>query len=231
MNREELLNDLYARIEERGTMTKEDGKTINELKLQEFDIPDGVTEIEDEAFKDCRGWIGRVTIPDSVIKIGKRAFIGCADLGSITIPDSVRSVGEEAFAACRGMESAVIGKGIDTIASKMFAFCFALKNVTIPDSVKRIENAAFIICPSLDELTIPASVKFIGKDAFTQMDSYISTIRFEGKTLEQVQSMVNYPWGAYEPERTIVAGNSPRNERSLEESLISKWRKLYLKSI
>ncbi len=41
-----------------------------------------VTEIADEAFKDCK-WLKSVTIPATVVKIGKGAFSGCSGLTEI----------------------------------------------------------------------------------------------------------------------------------------------------
>lgn len=41
-----------------------------------------VTEISDEAFKDCK-WLKSVTIPSTVAKIGKGAFNGCSGLTEI----------------------------------------------------------------------------------------------------------------------------------------------------
>lgn len=54
-------------------------------------IHDGVTNIPDNAFRDCYS-LTSVTIPDSVTSIGDSAFRGCSGLTSITIPDGVTSI-------------------------------------------------------------------------------------------------------------------------------------------
>lgn len=41
-----------------------------------------------------------VIIPDSVKKIGDRAFYLCSSLTTVTIPDSVTTIGYEAFSGC-----------------------------------------------------------------------------------------------------------------------------------
>ena len=51
-------------------------------------IPEGTTEIEDNAFEDCSS-LTSVTIPNSVTKIGEEAFNDCSSLTSVTIPNSV----------------------------------------------------------------------------------------------------------------------------------------------
>ena len=58
-------------------------------------IKDGVTNIGDYAFWNCRP-LSSVEIPNSVTSIGEYAFYGCSGLTSITIPNSVTSI--EAFA-------------------------------------------------------------------------------------------------------------------------------------
>lgn len=49
--------------------------------------------------------IGELIIPDTykflpVTSIGKKAFLGCADLTSISIPDSVKNIGKDVFYGC-----------------------------------------------------------------------------------------------------------------------------------
>ncbi len=68
------------------------------------DIPDSVTRIGDRAFYGCTG-LTTITIPNSVTSIGVSAFWGCTGLTSITIPDSVTSIGASAFADCTGLAS------------------------------------------------------------------------------------------------------------------------------
>lgn len=63
-------------------------------------IPDGVTAIDGGLFSD---YITSVTIPNSVISISERAFVGCDNLQSITIPGSVTSIGDEAFEFCSAL--------------------------------------------------------------------------------------------------------------------------------
>lgn len=58
-----------------------------------------------------------------------------------------------------------------SIGSDVFWNCSALSTVTIPSSVTRIDENAFYNCSSLTDVT------------------------FNGKTLEEIQAMSNYPWG------------------------------------
>ena len=90
-----------------------------------YTIPDSVTRIGGDAFRDCTG-LTSITIPNSVTSIGGSAFFGCTGLTSITIPDSVTSIGSYTF------------------------FCSGLTSITIPDSVISIGNRAFFGCTVKD---------------------------------------------------------------------------------
>ena len=46
----------------------------------------------------------------------------------------------------------------------------------------------------MTDIEIPSSVLSIGSNAFSGCHS-LSSVTFDGKTLEQVQAMANYPWG------------------------------------
>ena len=59
-------------------------------------------KIPDWAFNHCIGLIS-VTIPESVVEIGKCSFWECTGLSSVIIPDSVTEIGADAFFNCTGI--------------------------------------------------------------------------------------------------------------------------------
>jgi len=140
--------------------------TNNDLKNGEFILPDTVTHIGDDAFRDCTG-LTQVTIPDSVEHIGNSAFRGCERLTQVTIPNSVKHIGGNAFRDCE-----------------------SLTQVTIPDSVEHIGDNAFGACERLTQVTIPNSVKHIGNDPFANCRN-LQVIAIEDKNMSEYLRLVN----------------------------------------
>ena len=68
-------------------------------ELTSYVIPNSVTRIGDRAFALCSS-LAEVVIPNSVTRIGDYAFCGCRSLSNIVIPASVDSIGSDAFAGC-----------------------------------------------------------------------------------------------------------------------------------
>ena len=92
-------------------------------------IPDGVTAIAGNAFKDCE--ITSIVIPDSVTSIGERAFFECCSLGSVILPDTVTSIGNYAFYGCTSLKSVKMPSHLENIGFRLFQFCDALEEVHI----------------------------------------------------------------------------------------------------
>ncbi len=156
-----------------------------------FVIPKGIKTIANSAFMGCGG-LTQITIPDTVITIGPKAF-SCCNLTTITLPNSVTTIGNNAFYPCfkitapvynkhvfaclpKGYEgSFIIPDGIKVIGSHAFTGCAQLTAITLPDSVTTIGTEAFHACFSLTDVTIPRGVIHIGGGAFAYC-KYLSEI-------------------------------------------------------
>lgn len=137
---------------------------LKEVKTSKssFVIPDGVTTIDEFAFKDCKN-LTEVTIPDSVTTIRRYAFAYDAvyglNLRYVTMGNGVKQIGERAF------------------------YRAALVEITIPDGVTRIENSTFSGCRSLTSVTIGKGVTSIGSGAFYEC-SNLKTVNYDGTQQE-----------------------------------------------
>ena len=97
-----------------------------------------VVEIGGSAFHVSRGLITSVVIPNTVTKIGDRAFFMQQNLTSVTLPTSLVEIELNAFQDCTALTSISLPASIRTIGVGVFRNCTALTTVTIPTSVTRI---------------------------------------------------------------------------------------------
>ena len=139
-------------------------------KLEKVNIPNTVTLIYDNAFKDCIS-LTSVNIPNSVTRMTWCAFYGCTGLTSVTIPNSLTEIGYGAFAHCTGLTSVTIPNSVTKISAVAFKGCTGLTSVTIPNSVTIIWVCAFYGCTGLTSVTIPNSVTEIRAEAFSSCNS------------------------------------------------------------
>ena len=82
-------------------------------------IPDGVTEIGDWAFLNCRT-LTEVTIPEGIVKIGANAFLDCKKLKTARIPNSVMIIGIKAFCGCDSLSSLSVPGGLKAVGMRAF---------------------------------------------------------------------------------------------------------------
>lgn len=154
-------------------------------KRSVLDIPEGVTQIADNCFKN-RTSITSVNMPESLISIGQSAFEGCSNLRSVNFNDALESIGAYAFRYCSRLVSAVFGSKLETIGSQCFYNCYSLCSVLLPEIIESIAYSAFEGCTSLESVVIPDSVTRIVSSAFSGCTSLASVTL--SKSLESMGS-------------------------------------------
>lgn len=114
------------------------GRINNLLKVGTVEIAYDLTEIPDNAFKDCANLRSVYSIGYSrVTSIGASAFAGVSSLSGITLPSVLQSIGDGAFSGCSAL-SRVEMKGVTPptfTGNSIFDGC---KFVTDPDNAKGI---------------------------------------------------------------------------------------------
>lgn len=152
--------------------------------LTSFDIPAGVTEINQGAFCGCSS-ITSLTIPAGVTEINAGAFSDMSSLESVTFGEdsTLETIGYGAFGNCTSLNSISIPAGVTTIDKYAFYACPALSSIEIPDGVTSIGDNAFYGCTSLASIKIPDSVTTLGKGAFYNCTSLASIDMSEGITV------------------------------------------------
>lgn len=152
-----------------GSLYTKDEKTLIQYAAGKanlsFVIPEGVINIENYAFYNCKT-LTIITIPDSVKIIGDYVFSGCSALTSVAIGSGVTSIGSHAFEFCSKLTNVTIGSGVTNIGDRAFFNCTGLTSVTISNGVMSIGSFVFYGCTGLTSMIIPDSVTSIGYSAF-----------------------------------------------------------------
>ncbi len=109
----------------------------------------GSISIAENAFNNCLN-IEKITLPNSITKIGVSAFLNCK-FKKIIIPSSVEKIEASVFSNCENLEEVIIEENsklssIDTLA---FFNNKNLKKIIIPSSVKNMGFGIFYKCPNL----------------------------------------------------------------------------------
>lgn len=129
------------------------------------------------AFREST-YTGSLTIPDSVVEIGERAFYQCENLnGTLTLGRSLRTIGKEAFYWCAFTGSLTIPEGVAEIADGTFSSLYQSSGMftgklTLPSTLKTIGASAFSYTDFSGELLIPDGVTSIGANAFKECDGF-----------------------------------------------------------
>ncbi len=152
-----------------------------------------VTEIADHAFAGMEK-LRYISIPDSVLHVGYKAFEGCTSLvyeeyfdvlylgstqnymriavGVRNSPDRISLysgtavIADGAFEKCNKVTEIYLTSRMRIIGDYAFRGCTALKSFEFGNSVSYIGESAFASCLKLSQIAIPDSVKEIGASAF-----------------------------------------------------------------
>lgn len=159
------------------------------LYIQEVILPDGLIEIGDGAFYNCKQ-LSSVIIPETVKIISQNAFAGCMSLTNIQLPESIEVIGFGAFArtgistlkfpsnlkkaevpadlfrACPNFTGVTLPRTFQSIGVGAFSECPRLKSIIIPEGIREIKGAAFKDCSALRQVSLPRSLREIDESAF-----------------------------------------------------------------
>lgn len=138
--------------------------------LKTVELPDTISIIGGEAFKNCRR-LESVNIPNGVMELRGNTFEGCNSLSYLEVPDSVVEIHGECFLNCKGLQMIKLSANITEIKGNTFEGCSSLQSIDIPYGVTRIAAHAFYGCKSLSVVQVPATVTSIGSSAFRRCSS------------------------------------------------------------
>ncbi|MDD6490219.1 MAG: leucine-rich repeat domain-containing protein [Clostridia bacterium] len=154
-------------------------------------IPDGITEISENAFADCTHLVS-VDFPPTLKKIGDGAFYSCVKLKTADL-SNVSILGAYAFSGCLSLCSVTLGNNIGYLPNGIFSDCTMLEEIKLPenityigcecfkncvsvtsvdmDNVMEIDTSAFFGCENLYGITLPSSLLHISSDTFSNCNN------------------------------------------------------------
>ncbi|RYG97987.1 MAG: leucine-rich repeat domain-containing protein [Alphaproteobacteria bacterium] len=142
------------------------------VSFRSLSIPDSVVSIGKWSFAGC--WnLENLVLPRNLVTIGESAFSSCSDLMEVKIPSTVKSIGDGAFSSCSALTRVIMSTGISSISSNLFQGCGSLASFVIPSGVVEIGESSFANS-GLVSIAIPAGVSSIGDSAFHNCDALAS---------------------------------------------------------
>ena len=88
-----------------------------------------VTEVHDEAFKDCTK-LKEIVLSEGITKIGNRTFKGCTKLKRVVLNHGLKVIGNDAFANCTSLDSITFPSTVTKIGDRAFKDRGKLKELT-----------------------------------------------------------------------------------------------------
>jgi hypothetical protein len=199
-------------------------------QIKEIALPGNITYISYKSSynSDTQSWeyfypfncssVTSIILPESLSKIGYRAFYNCSSLSNIKIPESVTSIGSWAFGNCSSLTSINIPEGVTSIESCVFYRCSSLTSIILPESVTSIRNSAFYDCSSLISINIPESVTSIGYWTFEYCSSLTS--------INIPESVTSIGYSAFYGCSSLASINIPEGVTSIESSVFYRCSSL-----
>lgn len=162
---------------------------VNFPSIENIIYPNTVKKIIPKADDNQIQGNRNITISNRLLEIPNN-FFRDSEINDITIPDSVIKIGEKAFWWCESLTNVNLGQGIKKIERGAFCNCSKLIKINMNNSVTSIDNDAFRQCFSLESIEIPVSVTSIGDYAFNHCSS-LSSVTYNGITYTSKSELEN----------------------------------------
>ncbi|MBR3629430.1 MAG: leucine-rich repeat domain-containing protein [Oscillospiraceae bacterium] len=150
-------------------------RCINSNFLKEVTIPSElngkpVIEIDNNAFSSNPDYgclmIEKLTMPDTVRRIGDCFFKGCASLRQITFSSNLESIGHEAFRGASRLETIRIGDRCQVIGDYFCADAVSLRTVRIGAGIEYIGEYTFYNTPAMTDFHCDGMLSELGYGSF-----------------------------------------------------------------
>lgn len=156
--------------------------------IQNIVLPDTITKIGNRAFES--NMITDINLTENLTSIGDYAFYGCLILNLTSLPDNITDIGEQAF-GLSGITVSSLPKSITKVEKGWFTFCTKITNFTFHDKIEEINDYPFMFCSNLATVTFEGKPRKISFYAFGTCNN-LTTINVPWSEGE----VAGAPWGA-----------------------------------
>lgn len=143
------------------------------------------------------GKTGDYTLPQTITRIGDRAFQGCS-VTRFTLTDAVTSLGQAAFAGSQ-VEEVSLGNGLRTVPTGTFQGCARLRTVRLGSATELVSDYAFDGCP-LEHIYIGAQYPPVcnPKALTTSYEQLLSQCTLHVPAARQQLYKADADWGQFD---------------------------------
>ena len=120
--------------------------------------------------------IEEVVVPENIVRLGSKLFVGCYNLDKITLHDNIQVIGEDCFSGTAYYDDE---RSWDQSGVLYIGNCLISADPERIGSEYEIRPGTYLIavgafrgCSTLEKVTIPDSVRFVGTDAFADTAVY-----------------------------------------------------------
>ena len=132
-------------------------------------IPEGVEEIEGQAFVFCPNLNGTLTLPSTLKEIGESVFSSDSFTGELKLPEGLEVIGDDCFSGIQGFYGELkLPSHLKKLGAGAFSGCSNLTgDLVIPQTITAIPSRAFLGCGFSGNLQLHNGIITIGEWAFS----------------------------------------------------------------
>lgn len=144
-------------------------------------VTKNVTSLYSNAFKDCTGLTGTVTLPSGLTQISESAFEGCTGIKEVVFPSSLKTIEASAFKGCTGLTQLDFPASLKTIGNSAFSNCTGLTDIlTLTSNLTALGDYAFSGCTGITGINFPENMPQLGEYAFAYCTGLTGTLTLTG---------------------------------------------------
>lgn len=133
----------------------------NRTSVTSIVLPNELTYIGRNAFKNFSAVDNALTIPSNVIGIGLSAFHGCSSIPSFTLNEGLQTIANQVFQGCSSLESIVFPASITNVGSKICQTCTNLVTLEFLGTTPCVIGTEILggdidyNCPNFEQILVP----------------------------------------------------------------------------